>query len=78
MLDMLRIKKKDVQNLLSSFGSKASVDVEHKALMEMLGAPMDEEYGEDEEQGYAMPMNKMGKQQGPKMMALRAMLGKES
>jgi hypothetical protein len=78
MLDMLRIKKKDVQNLLSSFGSKASVDVEHKALMQMLGAPMDDEYEEGEEEEYVMPMQKMGKQQGPKMMALKAMLGKES
>lgn len=79
MPDMVVVKKKAVQDFLRSFGAKTSIELEHDDLMAMLGVPMDDEY-EDEEES-AMPMDKMGKMGkhgGPKMMALKIMLGKES
>lgn len=78
---MLTVTKKSVQNLLDAFGGKESIEVEHDGLMAMLGVPMNDDYEEKEEDKTEEYMGKMAmnhgmqKKSGPKMMALKIMLG---
>ena len=83
---MMRITKHSVRGILDMFGSKEAVDIEHEALMKMLGAPMESDDDMDDEEGYSekaggmkpgMDGKGMHGKGAPKMMALKIMLGEK-